>query len=51
MIDALIWGVEHINTDRVDIKEIKKFRNPDKKLIVVTGHRRENFGDKFEKFL
>lgn len=50
VIDALIWGVEHINTDRVDIKEIKKFRNPDKKLIVVTGHRRENFGDKFENF-
>ena len=47
VIDALLWGIKHINEDRKDIKEIKQFVDINKKLIVVTGHRRENFGDKF----
>jgi UDP-N-acetylglucosamine 2-epimerase (non-hydrolysing) len=50
VIDALLWGVKHINTEREEIKSIQKFIENDKKLIVVTGHRRENFGEKFESF-
>ena len=48
--DALLGGIENINTDRNDIKKLKDFIDPNKKLVVVTGHRRENFGDKFENF-
>lgn len=50
VIDALLWGIEHINEERKDIQTIKNFIDINKKLIVVTGHRRENFGDKFESF-
>ncbi len=50
VIDALLWGVQHINTEREEIKGIQKFLNNNKKLILVTGHRRENFGEKFESF-
>ncbi|WP_159947774.1 non-hydrolyzing UDP-N-acetylglucosamine 2-epimerase [Polaribacter septentrionalilitoris] len=50
VIDALLWGIKHVNKDRKDIKEIKQFVDINKKLIVVTGHRRENFGDKFYEF-
>jgi len=50
VIDALLWGINHVNEQREDIQEIKKFIKTDKKLIVVTGHRRENFGNKFYEF-
>ncbi|TXD49127.1 non-hydrolyzing UDP-N-acetylglucosamine 2-epimerase [Polaribacter sp. IC073] len=50
VIDALFWGIQHVNEDREDIKEIKQFVDTAKKVIVVTGHRRENFGDKFYEF-
>ena len=50
VIDALLWGIKNINKEREDIQSIQKFIAEDKKLIVVTGHRRENFGDKFESF-
>lgn len=50
VIDALLWGIQHVNEDREDIKEIKRFIDVNKKVIVVTGHRRENFGDKFYEF-
>jgi len=50
VIDALLWGIKNINKDREDIQSIQKFIDTNKKLIVVTGHRRENFGDKFESF-
>ncbi len=50
VIDALLWGIKNINKDRKDIQEIQQFLNPQKKLLVVTGHRRENFGDKFISF-
>jgi UDP-N-acetylglucosamine 2-epimerase (non-hydrolysing) len=50
VIDALFWGVKHVNENRKDILGIKEFLKKDKKLIVVTGHRRENFGDKFYEF-
>jgi len=50
VIDALLWGVQHINKERGDIQEISNFIKKDKKIIVVTGHRRESFGDKFQEF-
>ena len=50
VIDALLWGIKHINEDRVEIINLKQKINPNKKLILVTGHRRENFGDKFKEF-
>ena len=50
VIDALLWGVENINDNREEIKNIKDFIDPSKKLIVITGHRRENFGQKFNEF-
>ena len=50
VIDALLWGIQYVNEHREDIQEIKEFIKKDKKLIVVTGHRRENFGDKFYEF-
>ena len=50
VIDALLWGIKNINEIREDIQDIKRFIQKDKKLIVVTGHRRENFGDKFYEF-
>jgi UDP-N-acetylglucosamine 2-epimerase (non-hydrolysing) len=50
VIDALFWGIKNVNEDRSDIKEIKQFIDTSKKIIVVTGHRRENFGDKFYEF-
>ena len=50
VIDALFWGVQHINTEREGIKFIQNFIDSSKKLVLVTGHRRENFGEKFQSF-
>lgn len=50
VIDALLWGIKNVNKTRTDIQEINTFLDSSKKLIVVTGHRRENFGDKFYEF-
>ena len=48
VIDALLWAVDklkHYSDSEID--ELKKVVDPAKKLILVTGHRRENFGDGF----
>ena len=48
VIDALFECVEKTNdlvTDEIDL--LKSIIKPEKKLVVVTGHRRENFGDGF----
>lgn len=47
VVDALNWTLETIkNTlDFPAITAVKKQLNPAKKLILVTGHRRENLGD------
>lgn len=57
VIDALYWVVEKINADPVLqaslANQLQKFGydvsrlNGDKKLVLITGHRRENFGDGF----
>lgn len=50
VIDALFWGVKHINIERKEINFIQNFIDSSKKLVLVTGHRRESFGEKFESF-
>ncbi|WP_282088012.1 non-hydrolyzing UDP-N-acetylglucosamine 2-epimerase [Aquimarina algiphila] len=50
VIDALKFSVEKVNKDRFEDKEVeqlKKIVEVDKKLILVTGHRRENHGQGF----
>ena len=50
VIDALKYSSEKVTSENYFDKEItflKEIIDPDKKLIVVTGHRRENFGKGF----
>jgi UDP-N-acetylglucosamine 2-epimerase (non-hydrolysing) len=52
VIDALLWVSKKLDADQdLNIELAKKFNflDPDKKLILVTGHRRESFGDGFER--
>lgn len=46
VIDALIWGVDKLNKgfENKAIEDLKTKIDSTKKLILVTGHRRENFG-------
>lgn len=50
VVDALIWGVEKMKNkpESEEIKNIKNKLNQAKKKILVTGHRRENFGKGIE---
>jgi UDP-N-acetylglucosamine 2-epimerase (non-hydrolysing) len=51
VIDALLAVVHRTREDeatRTKLESIFSYLDPDKKLIVVTGHRRENFGAGFE---
>jgi UDP-N-acetylglucosamine 2-epimerase (non-hydrolysing) len=50
IIDALFWTVQKIqqtNYKNDEIAHLKKLIPKKKKIILVTGHRRENFGDGF----
>ena len=47
VIDALLWGVQKIRSTDVYAKPFH-FIDLNKKIILVTGHRRENFGKPFE---
>jgi UDP-N-acetylglucosamine 2-epimerase (non-hydrolysing) len=48
VIDALFESVERVKqSHNPEINELSKLVDPEKKLILVTGHRRENFGDGF----
>jgi UDP-N-acetylglucosamine 2-epimerase (non-hydrolysing) len=52
VIDALFWVRHKIETDKVMAKKLSNlypFLDINKRLILVTGHRRENFGERFEK--
>lgn len=50
VIDALLYGIDRVNTigfeDR-EIEQLKSLIQPGKKIILVTGHRRENHGEGF----
>jgi len=48
VIDALMYSVNQLQTnEHDDINILKNELNPEKEIILVTGHRRENFGDGF----
>ena len=50
VIDALLWVVDKMEQDNDLNQQMQQqfpFLDPNKKLILVTGHRRENFGDGF----
>ncbi len=52
VIDALFWVREKLLSDqmlRAEMASRYDFLDEDKKLILVTGHRRENFGQGFEE--
>ena len=52
VIDALFWVREKLNKDSSLSKELSSkfdYLDPNKKLILVTGHRRESFGGGFER--
>lgn len=51
VIDALLMARKMISSDKNRIKDFENkfsFINQDSKLLLVTGHRRENFGGGFE---
>lgn len=48
VIDALLYSSERVNNlDNKEINQLKTLVNPNKKIILVTGHRRENHGQGF----
>jgi len=50
VIDALLLGLKKLNTYQSEIiTELKSIIKPDKKIILVTGHRRESFGLGFQQ--
>lgn len=53
VIDALLWMRDQVNkvSDWSDVlgKNIQKLIDRHKKIILITGHRRENFGAGFER--
>jgi UDP-N-acetylglucosamine 2-epimerase (non-hydrolysing) len=52
VIDALFWVREMLNKDSSLYAELSSrfdYLDPNKKLVLVTGHRRESFGGGFER--
>ena len=52
VIDALFWVRKKLQQDKslsVNLASNFDFLDPDKKLVLVTGHRRESFGGGFER--
>jgi UDP-N-acetylglucosamine 2-epimerase (non-hydrolysing) len=49
VVDSIQWAIEkmELTAPSKEIKIIKGWHHPDSKLILVTGHRRENFGEGF----
>ena len=48
VIDALLYGVDKVNAPGFldpEIEQLKKLLDFNKKIVLVTGHRRENHGD------
>lgn len=51
VIDALFWTIDKINKKKYlhpEIAQLKKDIPLHKKIVLVTGHRRENFGEGFK---
>ena len=52
VIDALLWVKQKIQQNSILMEHLAKryaFLDPNKRLILVTGHRRESFGGGFER--
>lgn len=50
VVDALLMAKEKLSTYKSDkLDELKSIIDPSKKVILVTGHRRENFGAGFKQ--
>ncbi len=52
VIDALLSVVEKVQSDEklnIEMNNRFSFLNAEKRLVLVTGHRRENFGEGFEQ--
>ncbi len=50
VIDALLHGIDKVNDsafEDAEISVLKSIIQPEKRIILVTGHRRENHGDGF----
>jgi UDP-N-acetylglucosamine 2-epimerase (non-hydrolysing) len=47
VIDALLWGVEKVRNDTVYANYFN-YLDLNRKIILITGHRRESFGKPFE---
>ncbi|MDR2643824.1 MAG: UDP-N-acetylglucosamine 2-epimerase (non-hydrolyzing) [Planctomycetaceae bacterium] len=50
VIDALFQTVQYLDTNKIKTQELEtkfNFLSPKRRTILVTGHRRENFGDGF----
>jgi len=47
VVDALEWAIRKMESEPLseEIQKIEALLSPNKKLILVTGHRRENFGE------
>ncbi|WP_336844203.1 non-hydrolyzing UDP-N-acetylglucosamine 2-epimerase [Providencia rettgeri] len=52
VIDALLWVRDNVMSDQYMMEKLAAnypFIDPNKKMILVTGHRRESFGGGFER--
>ncbi len=49
VIDSLLWVKDQIRRNPPDIPESLRSAMSGRKLILITGHRRENFGKRFEE--
>lgn len=49
VIDALLWTMEKVKNLSCPINELKEIRQDYERIILVTGHRRENFGEPLRK--
>jgi UDP-N-acetylglucosamine 2-epimerase (non-hydrolysing) len=50
VIDALLWTIDKIEDEHyshLEIENLKMILPANKKMVLVTGHRRENFGEGF----
>jgi UDP-N-acetylglucosamine 2-epimerase (non-hydrolysing) len=49
VIDALLDATKLIDENSIEIQHLKQIIDINKRIILFTGHRRENFGDGFEE--
>ena len=50
VIDSLLWTIDKLEDEHfshLEIENLKKILQAHKKIVLVTGHRRENFGEGF----